>query len=202
MPPFSWIIFLTMSAIFLGSTAIFFVLVRRWTTERRWTAMSEWARERGFRYLRPSDGAPQPLDELDLLPHLVISSGAVTLLDLSPPMSEEPIHVLHRQLDWPIAPGGLRPVSQSISLLDRFKLHAFPLITGGERFLAVGVDSIAARKIADALRALFPADLGVLVYNRSMLIDFSSRHFDTIEFDRMIALSEQLLQHLPPPSVL
>jgi len=59
---------------------------------------------------------------------------------------------------------------------------------------------LAARKIADKMRTLFPADLGFLVYNRSMLIDFSSRHFDTIEFDRMIALSEQLLQHLPEPS--
>jgi len=91
-------------------------------------------------------------------------------------------------------------VSQVISFLDRFKLHPFPLITSGERFLAIGVDSAAARKIADKMRTLFPADLGFLVYNRSMLIDFSSRHFDTIEFDRMIALSEQLLQHLPEPS--
>ncbi len=200
MPPFSWMIFLTMSAIFLASTAVFFVLVRRWTTERRWTAMSVWARERGYRYLRPSNPLPQPLDETDLLPQLVISSGTVTLLDMSPPMSAEPIHVLHRKLDWPIAPGGLRPVARTLSLLDRFKLQSFPLITGGERFLAIGVDSAAARRIADALRTLFPADLGVLVYNRSMLIDFSSRQFDTIEFDRVIALSEQLLKHLPPPS--
>ena len=62
--PFSWPIMLSLAAIFLGSTATFFVLVRRWTLNRQWTYMSEWARERRFRH-RPTDEIlPAPIDTM------------------------------------------------------------------------------------------------------------------------------------------
>ncbi len=198
---FSWITFFIMSVIFLGSVAMFFVLIRRWTLHSRWTAMSEWARERGFRHLLDGRALPGPLEELELLPQLAVSSGQITIVDFSPVMSEDQaaIHVLHRSLDWPLAAGGLRQLTP-LSLIDRFKLTPFPLITGNERFTAVGADSAAARQIADAMRAYLPADLGLLVIGRSMLIEFSSRRFDTIEFDRLIALSDQLMTKIPQPS--
>lgn len=195
---FSWTIFLTLALIFLGSMAMFFVLVRRWTIHRRWTMMSEWARERRFKHLPINTPLPPPLDELDLIPQLLVSSGPTTFFDFSPTMSEDqrPIHIMHRRIDIAFAPAGLRPIHSVFSFLDRFKLSAFPLITGNERFLAVGIDSAAARQIADSARTLLPSDLGLLFHGPAMLIDFSSRQFDTIEFDRMIALSDQLLTHL------
>jgi len=205
MPPkaeFSWLIFFLMSAIFLGSVVMFFTLVRRWTVNRRWTTLQAWARDHGFRHERSDQTPPPPLDDLHLIPQLVVSSGPITLIDFSPLTSEDqlPIRVLHRQIDWPLAPAGLRPMAAQVSLLDRFSLHPYPLITSNERFLAIGVDSLAARRVADALRTLLPADLGLLIHHRSLIIDFSARHFDAIEFDRMIALSDQLVAHLPPAS--
>ncbi|CAN5492986.1 hypothetical protein BH10PLA1_BH10PLA1_16550 [soil metagenome] len=200
MPPkaeFSWMIFFLLSMIFLGSMGMFFLLVRRSTSQRRWTAMSEWARDRRFRHLRSTQSPPVPLEDLGLKPLLMIASRHTTFIEFAPAPGEAPIHVMHRVIDIPFAAGALRPLGEMTSLLDRFPLSAFPLITGNERFLALGVDSAAARQIADALRALLPPDLGLLVQGRSMVIDFSARLFDTIEFDRMIALSDQLISHLP-----
>jgi len=194
---FSWMIFFLLSVIFLGSMGMFFLLVRRNTSQRHWTAMSEWARDRRFKHLPTSQSPPVPLDELRLQPLLMVSSRGTTLLEIATGQGEEPLHVLHRVLDIPFAAGGLRPMGELSSLLDRFPLHAFPMITSNERFLALGVDSAAARQIADSLRALLPPDLGLLVQGRALVIDFSARPFDTIEFDRMIALSDQLISHLP-----
>jgi hypothetical protein len=193
--PFSWPILLTLSAIFLGSTATFFILVRRWTLNRQWTYMSEWARERRFRH-RPTDEIlPAPIDKIDLRPQMLISSGTITIVDFTPPLDEDQrrIHVLHRRTELPTGAGGLRPINAKVSFLDRFKLTAFPLITEGDRFTAIGVDSAAARRVANVARRLLPPDLGLLVHGEALIIDFSSRPFDVIEFDRMIALSDQLV---------
>lgn len=193
--PFSWTILLALAAIFLGATATFFVLVRRWTVNRQWTYMSEWARERRFRQ-RPTDEIlPPPLDQVGLQPQLLISSGTITIVDFTPPLDEDQrrIHVLHRRSELPFELGGLRPIHAKVSFLDRFKLPAFPMITENERFTAIGVDSAAARRVANVARRLLPPDLGLLVQNDALIVDFSSRPFDTIEFDRMIALSDQLV---------
>jgi hypothetical protein len=193
-PHFSWLVFFTLAAIFLGSSATFFILIRRWTTHRQWTAMSEWGRERRFRQLPLDEILPAPIDELDLRPQLLISSGTITIADFTPPLDEDQrrVHVLHRRLELPIAAGGLRPIDAKASFLDRFKLTAFPMITENDRFTAVGTDSAAARHVANVARRLLPPDLGLLVHGQALVIDFSSRPFDTIEFDRMILLSEQL----------
>ena len=39
---------------------------------------------------------------------------------------------------------------------------------------------------------------GLLLHGQHLVLDFSSRPFDRLEFTRMIALAEQLLAHLPP----
>jgi hypothetical protein len=196
-PEFSWPILLTLAAIFLASTMTFIVLVRRWTLNRQWTYMSEWARLRRFRHQPTDEILPPPLPELDLRPQLVISSGSITIVNFIPPLSEDQhrIHVLHRRLETGLDAGGLRPIDAKLSFLDRFKLNPYPLIMENDRFLAVGVDSAAARRVANVARRLLPPDLGLLVHGTALIIDFSSRPFDTIEFDRMIALSDQLASH-------
>ena len=57
----------------------------------------------------------------------------------------------------------------------------------------MGTEPTAARDLArSTLMALLPPDLGLLLVGRHLLLDFSARPFDPIEFGRMIALADQL----------
>ena len=46
---------------------------------------------------------------------------------------------------------------------------------------------------------LLPADVGLLLYGPRLVLDFSGRPFDTIEFERMIVVAKQIVDHLPLP---
>jgi hypothetical protein len=76
------------------------------------------------------------------------------------------------------------------------------VLGAGERYLVVGVDKSAARVLArSSIRGLLPADVGLLLHGRELLLDFSTRRFDEIEFGRMIALADQLVANLPAIAV-
>ncbi len=202
MPPaveFSWTILLTLLLIFFGASAVFFTLIRRFTTQRRWSAMQQWARDHGFRHRGTDWPLPPALAISDLPPQLILASGTTAFVDFTPSRSDHPIHVMHRAIDVSITPAGLRPVNDKLSYLDRFRLSAFPLMTENDRFLAVGADSAAARQVVELARRLLPGDLGLLFHGPAMVIDFSNRPFDTIEFDRLVALSDQLLLQVFKP---
>src|SRR5256885_1785346 len=47
------------------------------------------------------------------------------------------------------------------------------------------------------VRGLLPPDVGMLVHGPYVTLDFSRRPFDTIEFERMLVVMEQLVTHLP-----
>ena len=97
----------------------------------------------------------------------------------------------------------LRPVSAASqqSVLDSFSLSSFPLMGATERFVVFGTDSAAARLISQSMmRSLLPPDIGLLLHRRELVLDFSPRPFDAIEFDRMLALADQLAQRLPAPT--
>jgi hypothetical protein len=67
-----------------------------------------------------------------------------------------------------------------------------------DRFVASGTDSAAARRLAlNKIPALLPPDLAVLLHGSFLIVDFSTRPFDTIELTRMGALLEQLAAKLP-----
>jgi hypothetical protein len=67
-----------------------------------------------------------------------------------------------------------------------------------DRFIVFGTDSAAARALSKShARALLPPDVGLLLHGRHVVLDFSTRPFDGIELGRMVALAEQLVQHLP-----
>jgi hypothetical protein len=101
--------------------------------------------------------------------------------------------------EWP--PTGLRPANAASSALDLFSLTSFPTLAGTERFIAYGTDSSAARVLSRSmLRSLLPPDVGLLLHGGHLVLDFSGRPFDTIEFGRMLALAEQLATHVPPLS--
>lgn len=102
--------------------------------------------------------------------------------------------------DWP--PTGLRPTNAAASVLDLFSLSSFPTLAGTERFIAYGTDSAAARVLTKSmLRSLLPPDVGLLLHGSHLVLDFSGRPFDTIEFGRMLALADQLAAHVPPIGV-
>ena len=107
-------------------------------------------------------------------------------------------HVLVRDIagDWP--PTGLRPAGAAASVLDLFSLSSFPTLGATERFIAYGTDSAAARVVSKSmLRSLLPPDVGLLLHGRRLVLDFSDRPFDTIEFGRMLALADQIAKHVP-----
>ena len=110
-------------------------------------------------------------------------------------------HVLVRDIagDW--APTGLRPAGAAASVLDLFSLSSFPTFGATDRFIAYGTDSAAARLVSKSmLRSLLPPDVGLLLHGRRLVLDFSDRPFDTIEFGRMLTLADQLATHLPVAS--
>jgi hypothetical protein len=223
-PPFSFSIFLTLLTILGMSAATLWVLVRRATSHRRWVALAEWAREKGFRFDKIQVGeVPAPFGLLQGARPLVrqqLSRGPTTVMQFEhgeaapqanpavaaagrvalPAGAKQPLvwNVLVRQTaaDW--RPTGLRPANAMVSVLDLFSLGSFPTIGGTERFVAFGTDSAAARAVSKSmLRSLLPPDVGLLLHGRQMVVDFSSRHFDAIELSRILALSDQLAAHLP-----
>ena len=196
--------FLTLLLLFGVSVTAFVWQVRRWTTHRGWRALLDWSRERGFKLSRPDKPAGEPFDRLrDAQISTMLESGptaAMQIVAASDAAPNQPVrwHVLVRQIptSWP--PTGLRPAQAPASLLDQFSLSSYPRMGEVERFVVFGTDSQAARILSRSeARALLPRDIGLLLHGRQMVLDFSTRPFDGIELGRMVALAEQLVQHLP-----
>jgi hypothetical protein len=222
---FSFLTFFTLLAVLAASGVTFWLLVRRATSHRQWVALSDWARSRGFRYRPIEDGEPPA--PFSVMPgrrpsvRLWLASRTAELLQMR--FGDEPVehaptpgstparapdierapetwHVLVRQVEsnWP--PTALRPTSSSDAqtMLDNFGLASFPSMIASERFVIFGAETAAARALSkSSLPALLPPDVGLLLHGRRMVLDFSRRPFDTIEFDRMLGLADHLTAHLP-----
>jgi hypothetical protein len=118
------------------------------------------------------------------------------------PLREGLWNVLVREIETSWPPTALRPTSAEASVVDLFELAGFPLLGSSERFVVHGSASKAAAAITrSSARGLMPPDIGMLLHGRTLLLDFSDRPFDTVEFDRMIAVAEQIVGHLPSPDV-
>jgi hypothetical protein len=206
----STIVLLTLFLLLGGSSVTFWLLVRRWTSHRQWVALSEWARETGYRFRKTGNSLPPPFDTLaGERPRatLYLSRGPSSLLQIecagpaaAVPGQSAPVlrNLLIRQIETSWPPTGLRPSNASSSALDLFSLTSFPLLGATERFIVYGTDSAAARAVSrSSLRPLLPPDLGLLLHGRHLVLDFSERRFDAIEFNRMISVAEQLVKHLP-----
>jgi hypothetical protein len=202
--PFSFFTLLILLGVLGLSCLTFWLLVRRATSHRRWVALSDWASGRSFRYHPIADGEPPA--PFSVLPgarptvRLWLSGKTAQLLQMQ--ASSEPAsttwHVLIRQVEsnWP--PTALRPTAKDQSLLDLFALASFPSMIASERFVIFGADSAAAKALSQSsLPALLPPDIGLLLHGRHVVLDFSGRPFDAIEFDRMITLANHLTSHLP-----
>jgi len=201
---FSISILLTLFAILAISGRVFHVLTQQWTIHRPINALRDWASDRKFKlHLPPEANLPASLDGLKPLdPQLqvMLVNESITLLRLTTfakPTSPRPVwHLLIREMRQAWNPAGLRPARAGRSFLDLFSLNGFPSLLPPERFVAFGAESKDARQIAASpARGLLPADIGLLVHGPYLTLDFSSRQFDSIEFERMLAIMEQLIHH-------
>jgi hypothetical protein len=198
--PFSWRVLLTLLLVLILSAATFAALVRRWTTQRGELALSDWARGNGFRLARASDAPDLPrVSDTPLIARRAIRNQNTWLLELSPiEPAVERWHVLLRQIESRRKATGLRPTRAQRSVLDLFSLSSYPALGNTDRFVVYGTDARAAGSLSSGpARALLPPDVGLLLDDGWMMLDFSERRFDPIEFDRMTALAEQLVAHLP-----
>ena len=130
--------------------------------------------------------------------------GPVTIVRLSTSSAtagfRPPWNLLVRTTDRPPAdPAGLRPAvaGPGLSVLDLLpSLTAYPSLLPPERFAVYAVDVKPARKLAaSAARGLLPHDVGLLIHGPAVVLDFSGRPFDGVEFDRMLVVAEQVVGH-------
>jgi hypothetical protein len=202
-------ILLLMLLVVAASFAIFWLLVKRWTDWRKWTALSEWAGSNEMElHHDPTIELPQPLRQIEPpLQVLTLLRNDDTMLlqahNAAPaegrlPPHEGHWHLLVRRMEAPWPPTGLRPAAHARSLLDLMPLSSYPSLIPPERYVVFGTESAAARILAESsLRALLPADIGLLLHGSYMILDFSPRPFDPIDLGRLLALSDQLASHVP-----
>lgn len=195
-------------AMLSASALVFWMLVRRMTVQRQQISLIEWGKQAGLKLVSPDPshliGSLRLLRENGAAVEICLENPRTRLLKLH--MDEAPAGRSHLPANWNILlrgleqdwkPAGLRPSSAVASVLDFFSLSSFPTAGGTERFLLFAIDSDAAAAFpVSAAQALLPQDVGLLMHGREMILDFSQRPFDDLEFDRLIALAEQLAAKL------
>ena len=206
---FSWAALLSLLATLGASSACFAWLCRRWTTDRPRSVLGDWAGDRRFRLDRwPGARLPAGLSILlaaDPRVEVAMVRGPVAIVRLTTRAAaggdRPPWHLLVRTTDRPPAdPAGLRPVAAgaAASVLDLLpSLTGYPSLLPPERFVVLATDVKPARKLAaSAARGLLPPDVGLLVHGPTVVLDFTARPFDGVEFDRMLVVAEQVVQHM------
>jgi hypothetical protein len=198
----------TLILMLLASGAVFSVLVRRWTTQRRRVSLEDWARAAKLKFtegpaellpevlerLKPTAESVMLLDSKNLQIVRVASAAAAAPGQHVPPPVWKLLVIAVRN---PWSAAGMRPEAAKQSLLDLFSLGSFPSLGGTERFVVYAVDSDAANALPQSsIRSLLPSDLGLLLLGQTMIIDFSSRSFDELEFSRLIPLAKQLAERV------
>jgi hypothetical protein len=200
-------VLLTLLAVLFISALVFTWQVRRWTTNRRWLALWDWARMTGYRFSRTEHSPPAPLDVLkgrNLRMTTSLTDGKTWLMQLEDPTDRAAnaraarFHILMRAIESDWKPTGLRPANAAGSFLDLFSLSSYPAMGEVGRFVIYATDTPGARALSKShARGLLPPDVGMLLAGQRLILDFSARPFDPIEFGRMTALADQLMAHLP-----
>ena len=89
----------------------------------------------------------------------------------------------------------LRPANlpSGSSVIDLFRLIAFHSLSNN-RFATARRRRQGRRPIVEQLSArhCLPADIGLLLTDQYLVLDFSTRPFDPVELDRMISVAEQV----------
>ena len=207
-PTFSWAALLSLLAALGASAACFAWQTWRWTTGRPRSALADWAGERRFRLDRPPAAAlPGGLGVLmaaDPRVDVALVRGPVAVVRLSTTAAAggtRPVwHLLVRATTRPPAdPVALRPAvaAHGASVVDLLPgLGGYPSLLPPERFVVFATDARSAKRLANApARGLLPHDVGLLTHGPAVVLDFSRRPFDGVEFDRMLVIAEQIVGH-------
>lgn len=191
--------------------AVYVMLTRAATSNRQWRELRQWAAAAGLPlHTARKAAAPEPLADILKQPKPLVVIGQqrfflAQIQSSAPPGVPTPTasarwHLLLRQIpyDWPAT--GLRPVAHASSVLDFLPLNTFPSLAPPQRFVVFGTQTAAAKLLAASqLRALTPWNVGLLVRGQWLILEFSTRPFDSIEAQRMTVLAQQLAASLPPP---
>jgi hypothetical protein len=197
-----------------ASVWVFAQLVRRETSQRRRAILSEWARSRDLRLGDPANTPDAsafmtPLAALNPRIDFVIHGHHIAIVQVrtdnssaasptAPAMPRWDLLLRRLDQDWPIT--ALRPTAHTSSIIDLFSLSSFPSLGATQRFVVFGANAAAARALSESSApALLPPDIGLALHGHFLILDFTPRHFDQIEFGRMIDLAEQLAPRLIPP---
>jgi len=197
---FSWVTLLLL----LGMAAVTFAVTQllswKHTVWRRYFALRDFADSRGLKlHIKPAamDRLPGSLAGLSPPPRARwnFHGPTMSLLRLHSGTETYNLALIRFTDRWPTT--AFRPANLPSSLWDRLPMFSYPSPYGSHRFTLHGVDPPAARQLrCPPCRALLPADLGLLLDENVMVIDFSSRPFDPIELGRMVSLGQQLVRAL------
>lgn len=161
----------------------------------------EWSINRRFRKGPLGAIVIEGLDEVQdhamrAVEHYRSRDGQVAIIRLQTIARDDTIstwHILVQTMDKYSTPIALRPVHASASLIDLMKLQLFPKLSSSVRFAVFGLRAIETRELAlGPARALIPPDIGLIRNDDELILDFTARPFDTVEFSRMLAVAEQL----------
>jgi hypothetical protein len=205
------LVLFAMVLVFGASSAVFWLSTKRWTTQRQWVALADWAAAGGFQVRRGDEARlPVVLGETSaVVPRacVEVASSEVTFVQIETAGLDErggttgttPVrwNLMVRSVNAEWAATALRPTRAERSVTDLFSLSSYPTMATSERFVLYGADSEGASRLSRThARGLMPPDVGLLVIGSSLILDFSARPFDGIEFGRMMALGEQIAGEL------
>ena len=209
----STIVLLILFFLLAVALGMFWTLVWRETSNRPSVALAEWARAARFRSKPPEDGPPVPLAQIGprvrmfnwlVGPRCTLAQVAIdrpaepaTAAGVSRPVPPRRWNLLIWPIDQAWPPVALRPAHAANALADVIGLPPQPN-ESTHRFTVCSKDQKAARDLTrSSARGLMPPDVGLVLLGRYLLLDFSDRPFDGTEFNRMIAVAEQVVAHLP-----
>ncbi|MBC7783416.1 MAG: hypothetical protein H7144_06205 [Burkholderiales bacterium] len=195
-----WSIPVAILIILLASSFMLARLLRRHTVGRERFGVWEWSINRRFArgpvgpvVLEGLDDIQQPLRSLE---HFKSRDDQISIYKLHSISEHDTVrtwHILVRSLDGFSTPIALRPAGASSSLIDLMNLQLFPRLSSEVRFAVYGLRATDARALANGpARALLPPDIGLIRGADQLILDFTSRPFDPVEFNRMLAVADQV----------
>jgi hypothetical protein len=193
--------FSIITAIAVGSSAVFFALCRRELNRRRDLRLTEWASGAGMKPIDPALFSVPPLFPIadryvvrTVVGFMDVRTAVLSMRTALRGESESASwNVAYRTMLSTSNFAGLRPVRVERSIVDLFAETPAAHQTAAQRFVVVGSDLAATRRLAESsIPSLLPADLGLVRVGQHLLIDFSTRPFDEIEMNRIKSVLDQV----------
>lgn len=199
--------------ILAASLAVFSVITRGAASRGRMLAIGQWARVHGGKILDSHELNQIPRRLAMLVAYrprfrLALEGSNWTMAEFTTTAPAEAKGKIPRwrlvtvdlgegSRSWPAT--GLRPAARTVSLTDLLQLSSFPSLSGGDHFIIFGVEPEAAAALAEStVHERLPADIGLLLMDKELVLDFSNRRFETDELPRMLELARNLAASFAP----